>query len=128
MNKIYAYLYDIIMYLCIIRYQDFKRDSVPEKLLEILLDKEEKSLKGCAAPLKICIDCTVRKILNDGKKAIDLETSLGKVSLGNAKLILAMGTLPPTTLMLNSFPQLTNIGKRYTACFSILSSLTYSTT
>ena len=28
-----------------------------------------------------------------------------------------MGTLPPTTLMLNSFPQLTNIGKRYTAHF-----------
>ena len=99
------------------RYQEFRKDSVPEKLLEILLDKEEKSLKGYAAPLKICIDCTIKKILHDGKKATNLETSLGNLSLGNAKLILAMGTLPPTTLMLNSFPKLTNIGKRYTAHF-----------
>ena len=107
------------MRVLIIRYQDFKRDSVPEKLLEILLDKKEKSLKGHAAPLKVCIDCTVQKILHDGKKkATGLETSLGNVSLGNAKLILAMGTLPPTTLMLNSFRHVaTNIGKRYTAHF-----------
>ena len=103
------------VYAC--RYQELRKDSVPEKLLEILLDKEEKSLKGCAAPLKICIDCIVKKILHDGEKATDLETNLGNISLGNAKLILAMGTLPSTTLMLNSFPQLANIGKRYTAHF-----------
>ena len=104
-------------YVYVCRYQEFRKDSVPEKLLEILLDKEEKSLKGCAAPLKICIDCIVKKILHDGEKATDLETNLGNISLGNAKLILAMGTLPSTTLMLNSFPQLANIGKRYTAHF-----------
>lgn len=28
-----------------------------------------------------------------------------------------MGTLPPTTLILNSFPSLTNIGKRFTGHF-----------
>ena len=82
-----------------------------------MLDKRDSK-----APLKICIDCTVKKILHDGKKATALETSLGNLSLGNAKLILAMGTLPPTTLMLNSFPkidfpQLANIGERYTAHF-----------
>lgn len=64
----------------------------------------------------------MKKILRDGKKAIALETSLGKLLLGDAKLILAMGTLPPTTLMLNSFPkthfpQLANIGERYIAHF-----------
>jgi len=87
--------------------------------LELLLDKRESPKK---APLKICIDCTVKKILHDGKKATTLETSLGNLSLGNAKLILAMGTLPPTTLMLNSFPkadfpQLANIGERFTTHF-----------
>ena len=101
------------------RYQEFQKDAVPEKLLGLLLDKKESPRK---APLKICIDCTVKKILYNGKKATALETSLGNLSLGNAKLILAMGTLPPTTLMLNSFPkvdfpQLANIGERYTAHF-----------
>ena len=76
------------------------------------------------SPIKICIECTVKKILHDHSgKATGLETSLGYLSLGNAKLILAMGTLPPTTLMLNSFPksdypQLANIGERFTAHFS----------
>ena len=101
------------------RYRVFRKDAVPEKLLELLLDKRDSPGK---APLKICIDCTVKKILHDGKNATSLETSLGNLSLGNAKLILAMGTLPPTTLMLNSFPkvnfpQLVNIGERYTAHF-----------
>ena len=74
------------------------------------------------APLEICVDCTVKRILHDGSKATALETSLGNLSLGNAKLVLAMGTLPPTTLMLNSFPKanfprIANIGERYTAHF-----------
>ena len=98
------------------RYQGFQKDAVPEKLLQLLGESPKK------APLKIRIDCTVRKIFHDGKKATSLETSLGDLSLGNAKLILAMGTLPPTTLMLNSFPkatfpQLASIGERYTAHF-----------
>ena len=82
-----------------------------------MLDKKETPGK-----LQICTDCTVKRIIHNGKKATDLETSLGNLSLGDAKLILAMGTLPPTTLMLNSFPkadfpQLANIGERYTAHF-----------
>lgn len=85
-----------------------------------MLDKRESPGK---APLKICIDCTIKRILHDGKKATALETSLGNLPLGNAKLILAMGTLPPTTLMLNSFPkdsfpQLANIGERYASHFA----------
>ena len=74
------------------------------------------------APLKIYIECTVEKILHDGKKATTLKTNKGDLALGNAKLILALGALPPTTLMLNSFPKvdfplLANIGERFTSHF-----------
>ena len=83
------------------------------------MDKRDSPSK---APLKIRTGCTVKKVLHDGGKATALETNLGCLPLGNAHLILAMGTLPPTTLMLNSFPkadfpQLTNIGERFTAHF-----------
>jgi hypothetical protein len=71
----------------------------------------------------VIFDCTVEKILHDGKKATALQTSQGtNLSLKNSKLILAMSTLPATTLVLNSFentefPQLSNVGKRFTAHF-----------
>ena len=71
----------------------------------------------------VILDCTVEKILHDGKKATALQTSQGIIlPLNNSKLILAMSTLPATTLVLNSFkntefPQLSNVGKRFTAHF-----------
>lgn len=107
------------MYFLITRYQDFEKHAVPDKLLDIILAKRSSADN---APLKVRINCTVKKIQHDGKKAIGLETSQGNLKLGNAKLILAMGTLPPTTLMLNSFPKkqfplLGNIGARYTCHF-----------
>ena len=67
--------------------------------------------------------CAVERILHDGKRATALQTSHGTISLLNGtKLILAMSTLPATTLVLNSFdssefPQLSNVGKRFTAHF-----------
>lgn len=69
----------------------------------------------------IIFDCTIEKILHDGKKATALQTSQGTILIRNdSKLILAMSTLPATTLVLNSFnliefPQLSNVGKRFTA-------------
>lgn len=68
------------------------------------------------------INCLVKKIHHSNGKANVLETSKGDFVLGNAKVILAMGTLPPTTLMLNSFskvdfPLMTHIGERFTAHF-----------
>jgi hypothetical protein len=39
------------------------------------------------------------------------------VNVGQAKVILAMGTLPPTTLLLNSFPEVKRAGERFTAHF-----------
>jgi len=87
--------------------------------LDIILTK---SSSADMAPLKVRTNCTVKKIQHDGGKATILETSQGNLKLGEAKLVLAMGTLPPTTLMLNSFsksqfPQLVNIGQRYTCHF-----------
>ena len=68
-------------------------------------------------PLKMVIRCLVKKIHHKNNKAVSLETDRGDFTLGNAKLILAMGTLPPTTLMLNSFPNLSGIGTRFSAHF-----------
>ena len=102
-----------------IRYQSFEKHAVPEKLLDLILTKRSSADK---APLKVRINCTVKKVQHNGKKVTALETSQGCLKLGSAKLVLAMGTLPPTTLMLNSFPknqfpQLVNIGERYTCHF-----------
>jgi len=101
------------------RYQSFEKDAVPEKLLDLIVTKRSSADK---APLKVRLNCTVKKIQHNGKRATALETSQGSLQLGKAKLVLAMGTLPPTTLMLNSFPksqypELANIGERYTCHF-----------
>jgi choline dehydrogenase-like flavoprotein len=90
--------------------------SVAEPLLNLLHarnDKtEEKPLR-----LEIKLGCLVKKILHKDGKAVALETSQGDFQLGDAKLILAMGVYPPTTLMLNSFPSLKDIGTRCSAHF-----------
>jgi hypothetical protein len=88
----------------------------------LLLTKKLGTREGEQAPLEINISCVVKKILHKDGKAVALETNKGDVKLGDAKLILAMGVLPPTTLMLNSFPsssfrQLAGVGTRYTAHF-----------
>ena len=78
--------------------------------------------------LQAVTNCLVKKINRDDKgKAITLETCRGQFTLGNAKLVLAMGILPSTTLVLNSFPacsfpKLEHVGKRFTAHF--ISSIT----
>ena len=77
-------------------------------------------LKGLVCDNIQTVQCTVEKIVHDGKKATHLKTSRGYIPLGNAKLILAMSTLPSTTLVLNSFnkvefPRLANVGERFTA-------------
>ena len=73
-------------------------------------------------PMKAITNCLVKKIHHENGRATSLETSKGDFALGHAQLILAMSTLPSTTLMLNSFPsssvnQLGSIGKRFTAHF-----------
>ena len=71
----------------------------------------------------VILACTVEKILHDGMKATALQTNQGTTfPLNGSKLVLAMSTLPATTLVLNSFkpgefPQLSSVGKRFTAHF-----------
>ena len=73
--------------------------------------------------LQAITNCVVKKIKHDGKgRATELETSKRDFILGDAKLVLAAGILPSTTLVLNSFPassfpRLCNVGKRFTAHF-----------
>ncbi len=62
--------------------------------------------------------CVAIRIQHEDDRATVLETSKGDLTLGRAKLILAMSTLPSTTIMLNSFPSMHNIGKRFTAHFA----------
>lgn len=95
--------------------EDFHKFATPEKILELkmMLDSDEQN----KAVLDIVILCTVNKIINNGKTAYALDTSRGIINLNNAKLVLAMGTLPPTTLIRNSFPALKKVGTRFTSHF-----------
>ena len=91
-------------------------------------DAEQSRTGKMKTSLQAVINCLVKKINHDGKgKATSLDTSKGCFILGKAKLVLAMGILPSTTLVLNSFdpesfPALSHVGKRFTAHF--ISSIT----
>ncbi|MBC5839041.1 GMC oxidoreductase [Flavobacterium muglaense] len=96
---------------------DFAKFSTPSVLLELVSLQSELSKKGKGSPLKMVANCIVSKIYQQEGVATALETSRGVVNIGNAKLILAMGTLPPATLLMNSFPQVKRAGERFTAHF-----------
>lgn len=105
------------------RFEDYNKFSASGPILNLLI-KEAKQQEANKS-LKCVLECCVEKIIYDQtepSKATSLQTSKGEFKLGKAKLILAMGTLPPTTLMLNSFPsssfpRLSKIGTRFTAHF-----------
>ena len=67
--------------------------------------------------VKLLTECDVSKIIMDqDSKAAGLVTSKGTLPLGQAKLILAMSTLPSTILTLKSLsPTVHSIGTRFTA-------------
>ena len=99
------------MTFCPSRYGEFQKYSALGPLLT-----EYENIKAVTC-------CLVEKIHHEIGKATSLETSKGTFFLGGAKLILAMSTLPSTTLMLNSFPPssfelLRGIGQRFTAHFA----------
>jgi len=96
---------------------DFVKYAVPGPLLEVLSAAATRANAGAGAPLRIVTDCTVTRVLEQENRATALETTQGVVNVGDAQLVLAMGTLPPTTLVLNSFPQVKNAGERFTAHF-----------
>ena len=96
---------------------DFSKFSTPNRILELIEKQERLHAAGKGSKLKVVTNCTVSKILQQEKMATALETTRGVLALGAAKLILAMGTLPPTTLLQNSFPHLTKAGTRFTSHF-----------
>ena len=101
---------------------DFEKFSVPGALLSLV--KKTKANKK-SANLEIVTNCVVEKICQQDGVATALQTSKNTrrnyLPIGNAKLVLAMGTLPPTTLVRNSFPDIPKIfdaaGKRFSAHF-----------
>jgi choline dehydrogenase-like flavoprotein len=98
---------------------DFSKFSVPPALLS-LIDRQAALARQCpaaGAPLKVVTECVVNRILHQGGKATALDTSRGVVNVGDAEIILSMGTLPPATLIKNSFPEITSVGNRFTAHF-----------
>lgn len=96
---------------------DFIKFSTPGALLKLIDRGATAAAAGRGAPLTVATECVVERVLEQGGTATALETSRGVVALGNAKLILAMGALPATTLVLNSFPQVKNVGHGFTAHF-----------
>jgi choline dehydrogenase-like flavoprotein len=96
---------------------DFAKFASPGVLLDLVAAQRRLASSGEGAPLKIVTNCVVDRVLQQDGRATALETSRGVVNIGDANLILAMGTLPPTTLVLNSFPQVRTAGERFTAHF-----------
>lgn len=96
---------------------DFDKYSTPGPMLALVDRQRQLAAAGHGEPLQIVADCVVRRILSQDGRATALDTSRGLINIGDANLVLAMGTLPPTTLMLNSFPQVSKAGTRFTAHF-----------
>ena len=101
---------------------DFQKYSVTGPLLSLLTRQQNRSACGQGWPLKLATNCIVQNIKHEAGKAVTLVTSKGEVTVNRAKIILAMGAIPPTTLVLNSFPKeqfpdLAGVGTRYTAHF-----------
>lgn len=120
--------------LLLSRYTHYSKYSVVGSLLHLLqtskvsMTNQEQQAERKLPSLQAVTNCLVKKIEHDNKgRATKLETSKGEVILGDAKVVLAMGILPSTTLVLNSFPaslypKLGHVGKRFTAHF--ISSIT----
>ena len=96
---------------------DFQKFSIPGELLELISKQREKEAEGKGKRIDVVSDCIVERIYQQDGQATALQTSRGVLPIGHADLVLAMGTLPPTTLIRNSFPDLKNIGERFSAHF-----------
>lgn len=96
---------------------DFAKFSTPAVLLELTDKQAALEAQGKGAALRMVTDCTVLSVLQQDGRATALNTNRGVVNVGNANLVLAMGTLPPATLVLNSFPQVQGAGGHFSAHF-----------
>ena len=95
---------------------DFQKFATPAEILELQVSQAQKAAVGKGAPLHLKAHCIVERMLQQNGRVTGLETSEGVVALGNAKLVLASGVLPPTTLVQNAFPDST-AGERFSAHF-----------
>lgn len=93
----------------------FLKFSVPGPLLAL---KERQDRLG-TGKLTIATRCVVENLASDGSGQVTaLQTSRGVLPVGNAKVILAAGAVPPALLLLNSFPnEMAAAGERLTAHF-----------
>lgn len=100
---------------------DFQKYSTPGDILTLADQQAKLHASEEGARLDIVTECVVERIqqqeINGSRQATALETSRGVLPLGEAKLVLAMGTLPPTTLLRNSFPDTQTLGERFSAHF-----------
>lgn len=96
---------------------DFAKFSTPSPIMELITRQADLAAAGKGSALRVVTECVVELIHQQDGVATALQTSRGVVSLGDAKLVLAMGTLPPATLLMNSFPQMQRGGDRFTAHF-----------
>ena len=97
----------------------FYKYSTVGALLDLQANQRTQAANGSGQALTLVDRCVVEHLIHDGKgTVIALETSRGVLSVGSAKIIMAMGTIPPVTLLMNSFKhELPNAGKRYTGHF-----------
>jgi choline dehydrogenase-like flavoprotein len=97
----------------------FYKYSTVGTLLGLQQRQQALADQGHGQELTLVDQCIVKRLLHDGQGTVTaLDTSRGPLSVGNARIVLAMGTIPPATLLMNSFgDQLPNIGKRYTGHF-----------
>jgi hypothetical protein len=96
---------------------DFAKFSTPAPLLALATKQAALATAGQGAAMRIVTNCRVQRILGQDGRATALETTRGVVNIGSANLVLAMGTIPPATLALNSFPDTPGVGERFTAHF-----------
>ncbi len=96
---------------------DFAKFAVPGPLLALASRQAQLAAAGKGTKLRIVTECIVSRILQQRGVATALDTSRGTVNVGDAKIVLAMGTIPPATLVLNSFPEVRNVGSRFSAHF-----------
>jgi len=97
----------------------FYKYSTVGTLLNIHQKQKDLSQTGDGEPLTIVDQCVVEQLVHDNEgQVIAISTSRGSVNVANAKIILAMGAIPPATLLMNSFKDsLPNAGQRYTGHF-----------
>ncbi|MES2507735.1 MAG: GMC oxidoreductase [Verrucomicrobiota bacterium] len=97
----------------------FFKYSTVGTLFDLYEAQKALAAAGKGTALTMADHCVVDRMIHDGQgSVIALETSRGPLPVGNAKVILSMGAIPPATLLMNSFgDRLPNAGQRYTGHF-----------